>query len=70
MNLRDYMAAHGLTDEAMGKLIGRHRTRVSRYRRGLERPDWSAVARIAEATAGAVGAADWVAPPADRQDAA
>lgn len=36
MNLAAYMATHSLDDAQMGERIGKSRSRVSRYRRGLE----------------------------------
>lgn len=36
MNLADYMASKNIDDAQMGERIGKSRSRVSRYRRGIE----------------------------------
>ena len=36
MTLAEYMEGEGITDAAMGAVIGKSRVTVSRYRRGLE----------------------------------
>jgi adenosyl cobinamide kinase/adenosyl cobinamide phosphate guanylyltransferase len=70
MKLSDYMAAHGITDEQMAQRVGRHRSRVSRHRRGVERPDWNAVSAYHTATDGEVTANDWMDGPAGAKEAA
>lgn len=56
MNLADYMEQNDLDDAAMGRMIGRSRVAVSRYRRGLEIPSSEAIKRIVVASDGAVTA--------------
>jgi ParB-like chromosome segregation protein Spo0J len=36
MTLAEYMEGEGITDTAMGAVLGKSRVTVSRYRRGLE----------------------------------
>lgn len=59
MRLSDYMDNKALTDAAFAEMVGRDRSQVTRWRRGQTRPDWAALARIEEATAGAVTAKDF-----------
>ena len=60
MKLADYMALVGIKDTAFAEKVGRDQSTISRIRRGEVLPDWSTVARIAEATDGAVTANDFM----------
>lgn len=67
MKLADYMETAGLDDEAMAKQVSSapddircDRTEISRYRRGLRRPGWPVIERLAKVTKGAVTANDWM----------
>jgi hypothetical protein len=62
MHLSDFMALCVLSDEQVGKAIGRSRASVSRYRRRLVRPDWEAIEQIRRYSKGAVTADDWLEP--------
>lgn len=59
MHLSDYMADLDLSDEVVAEAIGRSRVSVSRYRRGLVRPDWETIESIRTYTRGKVIEADW-----------
>ena len=63
MKLSNYMELAGLLDHDFAEIVGGDRSVVSRWRRGLAKPRWDAIAVIAEATKGAVTAEDWM-PPA------
>lgn len=62
MKLIDYMKDKGLTDAAFGAKVGVDRATVSRWRRGVFRPDWDIIEKIEEATGGMVTAKDFVKP--------
>ncbi|RMF02468.1 MAG: XRE family transcriptional regulator [Alphaproteobacteria bacterium] len=62
MNLAEYMRRNGINDEQLAARVGRARTTVMRWRRGVTRPDWAAVAALERATGGAVTASDFVEP--------
>ena len=64
MQLSDYMAGEGLTDDHVAAIIGRSRTTVSRIRRGIVRPDWETMIRISDMTNRAVNPDDFLPPPA------
>ena len=70
MKLSQYMADHGISDEQMALRVGRHRSRVSRHRRGVERPDWNAIRAYHDATDGDVTANDWLDEASKPQEAA
>lgn len=59
MHLADYMARNALSDEEVAKAIKRSRVSVSRYRRGLVRPDWDAIESIRKFTRDRVKPDDW-----------
>lgn len=59
MHLSDYMAEHGLSDEAVAEAIARSRPTVSRIRRRLVRPDWETIEKIKAYTDGACTADDF-----------
>lgn len=61
MRLSEYMAQRQLTDEEVAAAIGRSRVSVSRYRRGLIRPEFAVAERIHEFTQGEVSPNDWLA---------
>jgi DNA-binding transcriptional regulator YdaS (Cro superfamily) len=60
MQLGEYLKLAAIRDDAFAALIGRDRSTVNRIRRGEIKPDWDTVARIQEATGGAVTAMDFV----------
>lgn len=66
MHLSDYMARHGLNDEAVAAAIKRSRASVSRYRRRLVRPDWATIQAIRAYTGNRVRAEDWALDLAER----
>ncbi|NWG25891.1 MAG: helix-turn-helix transcriptional regulator [Pseudorhodoplanes sp.] len=53
------MASRGLSDEDVGAAIGRSRVSVSRYRRGLIRPEFDVIQKIRAFSGGKVTEADW-----------
>lgn len=65
MKLAEFMEDRGLDDEAMAALVRADgvtkcdRTQMSRYRRGVRRPEWNVIARIRVVTDDAVTGADW-----------
>lgn len=59
MRLSAYMESKGLKDPEVADAIGRSRASVSRYRRGLERPDWRTMQAIRLWSKGKVQEADW-----------
>jgi transcriptional regulator with XRE-family HTH domain len=59
MHLADYMARNDLTDEEVAEAIGRSRVSVSRYRRGIMRPDWDVIQAIRKFTKNRVNEDDW-----------
>ncbi len=67
MHLADFMTANNLSDEDVATAVGRSRVSISRYRRGLMRPNWQAVDDIKSFTKGEVSADDWCSPPADSE---
>jgi hypothetical protein len=58
MDLATYMTAHDLDDAQLGVRIGRSRSRVSRYRRGLEPIPADAVKLLVELSGGRMTAND------------
>ncbi len=54
MTLNDYLLVQGLSDEEFAQRIGRSRTAVNRYRRGLRMPDRETMLAIHRETDGAV----------------
>jgi len=54
MTLEEWMRAKGLSDRAMGKLIGISHSIVVRYRTGELRPSWPVLDEILRVTEGAV----------------
>lgn len=67
MKLADYMAEHGLTDEALATKIGRDRSFVTRLRQGCANPSLGTLAAITAATGGAVTAEDFFPAPQPAQ---
>jgi transcriptional regulator with XRE-family HTH domain len=61
MKLDEYLTRSGMTDAVFAEKINRDRSSVSRWRRNVSRPDWTALVAIAKATAGAVSANDFIA---------
>ena len=59
MHLSDYMAENGLKDHDVAPHVGVNRVSVSRYRRKLVVPSWSAIEKIRKFTRGAVTERDW-----------
>lgn len=64
MKLSDYMAANGLTDDAVAQRIGRDRSFVTRLRQGRANPSLRTLQDLASATNGAVSAEDFFPQPA------
>ena len=60
MTLQEFMEREKLDDAAFGALVGKDRSVVSRWRRGLTRPDWPMLPVIEKATRGDVTAQDFV----------
>lgn len=60
MELTSYMRLANLKDEHFARLVGVDRSMVSRWRRGVTIPDWKNIARISQATDGAVSADDFL----------
>lgn len=59
MRLSAYMETKGLKDPEVAVAIGRSRASVSRYRRGIERPDWDTIQAIRLWSKGKVRESDW-----------
>ena len=55
-----YLLTNGLKDAYFAGLIGRDRTTVSRWRRGLSRPEWKDVQLIVRVTKGEVTPNDFL----------
>lgn len=60
MRLSEFMRERQLSDEVVADAIGRSRVSVSRYRRGLVRPDWNTIEALDAFTRGKVSVADWL----------
>jgi transcriptional regulator with XRE-family HTH domain len=60
MTLNEYLCARHLSDGQFAKRIGCARTTVSRWRRGVTRPEWGDLQAIAKATKGAVNPNDFL----------
>lgn len=56
MDLADWMTANEKDDAAVGALVGKSRTRVSRYRRKLEAIPGEVVKQLVEMSKGAMTA--------------
>lgn len=54
MKLADWQETHAVTDTDMARQIGVSQAAVTRYRRGERIPEAAIMARIVDATAGAV----------------
>ncbi|MGR0185537.1 hypothetical protein [Azospirillum aestuarii] len=67
MNLSSYIKDRGLTDEQFGQEAGLHKSAVSRYRRGLVKPGWTAMTRMYVATKGAVTPNDFFVLPQEHE---
>lgn len=67
MHLSEYMSKNRLSDDDVAREINRSRVSVSRYRRGLVRPDWEAVESIKTFSGGLVPADSWLEAPAGRE---
>lgn len=65
MTLSDYIAAHRMTQDEFAELIGVTQPSVGRWIAGERMPRPDTLRRIAELTAGAVTANDFMAPPSD-----
>ena len=53
----------GISDALFAKELGRDRTTVSRWRRGMTRPEWGDMQAIAKATKGFVNPNDFLSEP-------
>lgn len=62
MTLGQYLKKHGITPAEFGRRISRSRAAVSRYVADERIPDRETMAKIVEATKGAVTANDFYAP--------
>ncbi len=60
MTLDQYLSKNDLSSAQFGDQVGASRSQISRIRRGVSRPSWDMVARIAEATGGKVTADDFM----------
>lgn len=60
MHLAEYMTERRLSDEEVAAALGRSRVSVSRYRRGLQRPDLELAQQIADWSSGAVPLESWL----------
>jgi len=63
MKLSEWLAQADETADAFAKRVGVSAPTISRLARGVNRPDWTTVRKIADATSGAVTAEDWMPPP-------
>lgn len=54
MKLSDWMNDRGVSDEELGRLVGKDRTTILRIRRGSHKPSPELMADIAKHTEGAV----------------
>jgi len=61
MRLTDYLSREKMTITEFGQRIGRTTATISRINRGRNRPDWSTMESIVDATAGAVMPNDFLA---------
>lgn len=59
MHLADFMAINFFTDAHVAAAIGRSRPSVSRYRRGLVRPDWNTILAVQRWSRGVIQPDDW-----------
>lgn len=60
MKLAQYLSDHDLSDQAFADLIGRHRSIVTRYRKGTVCPSLEAIGAIHRVTEGAVSFPDFM----------
>jgi transcriptional regulator with XRE-family HTH domain len=63
MTLNEYLRLEGLSDAQFAMQLGRDRTTVSRWRRGLTRPEWADMQAIAKSTNGFVNPNDFLTEP-------
>lgn len=63
MRLDDYLHQERLSLTVFARRIGRAISTVSKIRRGVQRPDWSTMDAIRDATGGKVTANDFHAEP-------
>ena len=56
MQLAEFMQREGLSDEDLGKKIGRSRVSISRYRRRIEVPSAEVIKALVELSAGRITA--------------
>lgn len=57
--LPEWMKAEGLSDSEVADMIGRHRTSISRFRRGETRPDYDTMILFQGISKGAVALESW-----------
>lgn len=60
MTLAEYLSSKRLTDEAFASIVNLSQSQISRIKRGISRPSWSAVEAIERATGGEVSASDFL----------
>lgn len=59
MTLDQYLSEKGETDTSFAARVGISQPQISRLRRGVSRPSWSAIEAITKNTEGKVTANDW-----------
>ena len=69
MTLNEYLKLHDRNDADFAERIRRDRTTVSRWRRGITRPEWEDVEAIVKATGGAVSPNDFIPVPSEPEAA-
>lgn len=70
MKLSHYLALRNIGDADFGVQIGVSRQAVHRYKTGERVPEWSVLAKIKDATAGAVTPDDFLNPASEPERAA
>lgn len=63
MTLAEYLSSKRITDEAFASMVNLSQSQISRIKRGISRPSWSALAAIERATGGEVSASDFLPRP-------
>lgn len=64
MKLTDYLASQSISDADFANVIGVSRQAVHRYKTGERAPEWPVLAKIRDATDGAVTPDDFLPQPA------
>lgn len=63
MTLLEYLLETKESDSAFAARVGMSQSQISRLRRGVSMPSWTAIAAVAKATNGKVTANDWAKKP-------